>query len=121
MNNDMINLSIPSKPDYISLVRLTSSSVSNKYAMSIDEIEDIKMAIGEACVNSLCFTDNEKIDIEFILDEKQLTIKVSDAKEYIPEGIDKCKDRKLGILIIKSLMDKVEFNDAGIKMIKFFE
>ena len=65
-------------------------------------------------------TDNEKIDIEFILDEKQLTIKVSDAKEYIPEGIDKCKDRKLGILIIKSLMDKVEFNDAGIKMIKFW-
>ncbi|MDD2447691.1 MAG: ATP-binding protein [Tissierellia bacterium] len=121
MNKDTIYLSIPSKPDYISLVRLTSSSISSKCEMSIDEIEDIKVAIGEACINSLCFTDKEKIDIEFILYERQLVIKVSDAKDEIPEGLNKCKDRKLGILIIKSLMDKIEFNDKGIEMIKYFE
>lgn len=119
MNKDTILLSIPSKADYISVVRLTSSSITNKSEMNIDEIEDIKVALGEACTNSLSFTDSDTIDIEFSLDEEQLVIKVTDVKEEIPEELEKCKDRKLGILIIKSLMDKVVFNDEGIEMVKY--
>lgn len=121
MNKDSIHLTIPSKPDYFSLVRLTTSSISNKCGMNIDEIEDIKVAIGEACANSLCFTDADFIDIEFILDGEELNIKVSNVKEDIPEGLEETRDRELGILIIKSLMDKVIFNETGIEMTKFLE
>lgn len=121
MNNDTIHLTIPSKPDYFSLVRLTASSISNRCGMNIDEIEDIKVAIGEACANSLCFTDIDSIDIDFIMDEEKLIIKVSNVKESIPEGLNETRDRELGILIIKSLMDKVMFNETGIEMTKFFE
>ncbi|WFA08326.1 ATP-binding protein [Tissierella sp. Yu-01] len=121
MNKDSIHLTIPSKPDYFSLVRLTTSSISNKCGMNIDEIEDIKVAIGEACANSLCFTDMDFINIEYILDEEELIIKVSNVKEDIPEGLEETRDRELGILIIKSLMDKVIFNETGIEMTKFLE
>ncbi len=92
MNNDSILLSIPSNPGYFSLVRLTASSISNKCGMNIDEIEDIKVAIGEACANSLCLTDKDTIDVEFLIKDDELIIKVSDVKENIPEGLDESRD-----------------------------
>lgn len=121
MNKESVILSIPNKPDYISLVRLTSSSICNKCKLNIDEIEDIKVAIAEACINSLCFSSNDNINIKFELEEDKLVILVSDVKEEIPNTLEDKKDRELGILIIKSLMDKVIFNEMGIEMIKFIE
>lgn len=121
MNNDSILLKIPSKPDYISLVRLTASSISNKCGLNIDEIEDIKVSIGEACINSLSLTNEDTISINFNVDEEKLVITVAGAKENIPNGLNETKERELGVLIIKSLMDKVLFNDTGIEMTKYIE
>ena len=121
MNRESVLLRIPSEASYISLVRLTASSVAHKCGMNIDEIEDIKMAIGEACINSLSLTDKEEISIEFIIDEDELHIKVLDAKEEIPEDLEETRDRKLGILIMRSLMDRVIFSDTGVEMTKYIE
>lgn len=121
MNKDSVLLTIPSKPDYISLVRLTSSSISYKCGLNVDEIEDIKVAIGEACINSLSLNDNDTISIEFNIYDEKLVINVSDVKENIPDNLEENRGRELGILIIKSLMDSVIFNDKGIEMTKFIE
>lgn len=121
MNKDSVLIRIPSQASYISLVRLTASSIAHKCGMNIDEIEDIKMAIGEACINSLSLTDKKEITIEFVIDEDELSIKVLDAKEDIPENLAEIKDRELGILIIRSLMDNVIFSDAGVEMTKYIE
>ena len=69
MKNDIFKLTIPSKPDYISVARLTSSSIANKIGFNIDDIDDIKVSIAEACINAL--NKSEQIDIVFkILDDK---------------------------------------------------
>lgn len=121
MTNSSILIRIPSKPDYISMVRLSTSSVGYNMGLNVDEIEDIKVSIGEACINSLSITNDESITIEYFLSDKKLDIIVSGAKENIPEDIEENKERELGVLIIKSLMDKVEFNSDGILMSKFIE
>lgn len=120
MNRDKIDLTIPNKPDYISLVRLTTSGIGNSMALDIDDIEDIKVSIGEACINSL-IDSAENIKISFEIDEEKISIYVSNVIEEIPNHIDEKKERELGLLIIKSLMDEVNFNKEGIKMIKYIE
>lgn len=121
MNKDIINLSIPKKPEYISIVRLTASGLGNTMLLNIDDIEDIKVCVGEACINSLMTEDNEKIVVDFQIEEERLSIKISDTIEFIPDGIQEKRDRELGLLIIKSLMDEVKFTDNGIEMIKNIE
>ena len=74
MNKDSILLNIPSKPDYIGLVRLASSSISNKCGLNIDEIEDIKVAIGEACTNSFILSGKDNINIEFQIENEKLEL-----------------------------------------------
>ncbi len=121
MSKDIINLYIPKKPEYISIVRLTASGIGNTLLLNIDDIEDIKVCLGEACINSLITKNDEDISIIFEIQEDKLSIKISDTLEIIPENIKEKRDRELGLLIIKSLMDEVNFTDKGIEMIKHIE
>ncbi len=118
MKNDIIKLIIPSKPDYISVARLTSSAIANKMGLCIDDIEDIKVSIAEACINAL--NKANQIDIIFKVQEDKLVMEVENVyPSKHEEDID--KEIELGILIIKSLMDEVNFTDKGVEMIKYIE
>ncbi len=88
MNKDIVKLQIPKEPSYISLVRLTASGIAYSMALNIDEIEDIKVSIGEACINSLNFSEEDEISLTFIIDEEKLSITVSGVTENIPEELD---------------------------------
>lgn len=118
MKSDVFKLTIPSKPDYISVARLTSSCISSKLGLSIDEIEDIKVCLSEACTNALERTD--EINITFEVTKDQLIITVDDV--LLPENDDeKMEEIHFGILIMKSLMDEVNFSEKGVEMIKYLE
>lgn len=121
MSKDIIYLRIPRKADYISLVRLTSSSIAYNLNMNIDEIEDIKVCIGEACNNSLSLSTNDEISITFEVDKEKIIIEVDGVTENIPEELDENNERELGLLIINTLMDNVEYSNIGIRMTKYIE
>lgn len=118
MKNDIVKLTIPSKPDYISVARLTSSSISSKLGLSIDEIEDIKVSLSEACTNALERTD--EINIKFEVRGNKFVITVEDV--LLPENEEEMmKESHFGILIMKSLMDEVNFSEKGVEMTKYLE
>lgn len=121
MTRDNIYLDIPCKPDYISLVRLTTSAIAHNLNLSIDEIEDIKVCIGEACVNVINQNNKDKISIQYEVEEDKLSIKVKDVLEDLGDDSDNIKETELGLLIIKSLMDEAKFNEQGIDMVKYIE
>lgn len=117
--NDIIELNIPSKLEYLSLIRLTASSIANNIKLNVDEIEDIKVCISEACINTLNFSDTEEINVQFELTDEGMSISIKNVLEDIPEDKENEKQGKMGLLIINSLMDKVEFKDDKITMIKY--
>ena len=121
MNKDNIYLNIPCKPDYISLVRLTTSAIAYNLKLNIDEIEDIKVCIGEACVNVINQNNKDEIAIQFEVEEDKLAIMVNDVIDNVESDTEGFKEEELGLLIIKSLMDEVTFTEQGIKMVKYIE
>jgi len=115
MKKDIFRLTIPSKPDYISVVRLTSSCIASKLGLSIDEIEDIRVSLSEACINALTRTD--EINIKYEISEDRLAITVDNV--VLSENDE--RESNLGILIMKSLMDEVNFTEKGVEMIKYLK
>src|SRR5699024_5284758 len=111
----------PAKPDYISLARLTSSGIANNLGLNIGEIEDVKVCVGEACVNVINFSDVKEISIIYIVKKDKLIIKVKDVIKDIDDKSSNLQEAELGLLIIKSLMDKVSFTEDGIEMAKYIE
>lgn len=119
MEKDIIKLTIPSQANYISVVRLTTSSIGNNIGFNIDDIEDLKVCISEACINAL--DKSTEINIEFRIETDKLTMKVDNVSQYKPDDLEINKERQLGILIIESLMDEVHFTEKGVEMIKYIE
>lgn len=107
---DNIKMSIPNKPEYVSVIRLTTSALANKIGFNIEEIDDIKVAIAEACTFALQRKiENDNLNIEYNLFDSKLSIVVRG--DNLNNKVNESKENELGLFIIESLMDEVIFND----------
>lgn len=131
--SDHFSISVPNRPEYVNVVRLTASAIACRIGFNIEQIEDIKVAIAEACTNAIkhgLTHQQENFDINFFIDYDKMRIDVIDkghgflSSEIEEPDLTSPKEGGLGIFIIKSLMDEVEItSDIGkgtrMKMIKY--
>lgn len=124
---ETINIEIPCASDFVGVVRLAVSGIATRMNFSIEEIEDIKIAVSEACTNSVQYAYDDKSEgrvfITCNLYKEKLEILVQDngkgfdiseveatkaSKESEPMGEER-SSLGLGMTFIKSLMDEAEF------------
>jgi len=126
-----IKISLPGKPEYVSIARLTASVIANQMGFNIDDVEDIKVAVGEACNNAVLHgkSHEEVFEIQFEVQEKRMVIEVRDngngfdLDEYQAPDPGELRENGLGIFIMKALMDEVDFipvqnNGTTIRLVK---
>lgn len=120
-----VEFNIPCMSDYVGVVRLAVSGLATRMNFSIEEIEDIKIAVSEACTNSVQYAfdkpENERVFISFNLFKDKLEIIIKDnGKGFNINELDRTpiEDRALndidesiprlglGLTFIKSLMDE---------------
>lgn len=126
---DKVKFTIPGKPEYLTMVRLAIGSIADTSGFNIEEIEDIKTAVGEACKNISCHGkegSTTEYEVECVNDGNLLEIYVTDtgAEEKTKKISMKCMDcpneGDIGVFLMKSLMSEVELikNATGRKTIK---
>ncbi len=73
---------LPNKPEYVSLVRLAASGIAGRMGFDVETVEDIKLAVAEACTNAIKHgtAKYSEYRIEFGVEEKCLTISASGQK-----------------------------------------
>ncbi len=126
-----IKISLPGKPEYVSIARLTASVIANQMGFNIDDVEDIKVAVGEACNNAVLHgrSHEEMFEIDFEVQDKRMVIEVRDngngfdLDEYQAPEPGELRENGLGIFIMKTLMDEVDFipvqnNGTTIRLVK---
>ena len=116
-----VRLTIPAKPEYITLSRLALAGLSRVRRFGDDTLADLKLALTEACSNSVrhAYGGGEgHVDISFELREDRLIVEVADdGTGFEPDGIeanggDELSEGGLGIAIIRSIADEVEIGDG---------
>jgi serine/threonine-protein kinase RsbW len=112
-----VRLVIPAKPEYITLGRLALTGISRLRPLSEETLGDLKLALTEACTNSVrhAYADGDgAVEILYELHEDRLVIEVSDTGEGFtppddePADPDELNEGGLGIAIIDSLADELE-------------
>lgn len=131
-------LKIPSQSDNLAIIRDVVAKVASRVGFDTDEASKIELAVDEACTNVIkhayANNSNQMIEVSIKVDQKKLIIIVADkGKGFNPDKIklpDLNKSIKegrkggLGLCLIKTLMDKVEFeikpgSKNQVKMIKY--
>jgi serine/threonine-protein kinase RsbW len=64
---DRVELSFPARGDLIVLARLVTSAVSARAGFDIEELEDLRLAVGELCLLTLQGSDGEQGDLRLEL------------------------------------------------------
>jgi serine/threonine-protein kinase RsbW len=112
-----VRLTIPAKPEYITLSRLALAGLARIRAFSDETLADLKLALTEACSNSVrhAYKDGKgHVDIRFELRHDRLIVEVADdGAGFEPNQDAKGDDEMLtegglGIAIIRSIADEVE-------------
>ena len=110
-----IELKIPCSGQFVAIVRLQAEAIGRRLGFTEEEIQDIKVAVGEACDNAIEHGVSKKgVDIHYHLSPDELRIEVIDyGPGFFPAGRgeeppDLLAERGRGIFLMKALMDRAE-------------
>ena len=114
LNCEKIELTLPVNAAYVSAARLTASSISNRMGFNIEEIEDIKVAVSEACIFLIrqgAGLGFRNFHIEFGIMGKTLKIILNTIERT--NGAEEYDENELGIKMISALMDSLMIDTTG--------
>jgi serine/threonine-protein kinase RsbW len=117
-----VYLRIPARAEYITLCRLALTGLSRLRGLPDETLADLKLALTEACSNSVrhAYRDGRTgvVDIDYDLQTDRLTIEVSDdgpGFDYVEADGEEGElvEGGLGLAIIRSLTDEFELGDRA--------
>ncbi len=128
-----VRLTIPARAEYITLGRLALTAIAGVRPLSDETLHDLKLALTEACTNSVKHAygeDGGSIDIVYELLSDRLAVEVGDAGAgFEPNGgrrggageDELLEEGGLGIEIIRALTDEVEIaeREGGGSRLRF--
>jgi anti-sigma regulatory factor (Ser/Thr protein kinase) len=129
-----VDLTIPMVPEMELAASRTAEAVAEFMGLGEDQIEEIKMALIEACINAMEHSGSKdpRVFINFDIGDDQLTIQISDrghgfdpelARKQVAQKRERKETRRgWGLAIMEELMDDVHIqsdeNGTVITMIK---
>lgn len=124
---EKMELSIPSRTDYLSIVNKVTEEVADHLGMNEDDKNSVATAVIEAATNAIQHGNKgdqtKTVTIRFIVSPKSLEVVVKDeGAGFDPASIPSpltpenfLRERGRGIFIIRSFMDDVRFENKGRK------
>ncbi len=114
---ELVELRIPARAEWVALARLAVATVANRLNFSVEEIEDVKLAVAEACAAVIQHEGHgEFIVLSCDAQDGALQVRVYDAGRHgLPAqertlNFDEARVAGLGIFLIRTLMDEVSYD-----------
>ena len=127
-----VRLTIPAKAEYVLLGRLALSGITRLRPLEDETVNDLKLAVTEACTNSVrhAYGDTSgSVDIVYELHDDRLVVEVSDeGTGFDPNRLEdsgELTEGGLGIAIIRALVDEFEVSErsdgrgSSLRFVKF--
>jgi len=104
---EILTLKIPTAKEFVDVVRLMVAGLGARMDFTYDDVEDLKIAVEEACSRAAEQPENN-IHIEFLIFEDRLEV----CLRGVPSSIwTKGQDQ----LILKAVTDEVKLTSSGDK------
>lgn len=125
-----VRLTIPARPEYITLGRLALTAIAGVRPLSDETLHDLKLALTEACTNSVKHAYDDRghgsVDIVYELRADRLEVEVGDAGTGFEPAAERAdadglEEGGLGIAIIRAVTDEVEIaeREGGGSRLRF--
>lgn len=119
---DVLILTMPPHPRYLSMARLLVGGTGAQSGLTIEDIDDMKVAVSEAITNAIdhAYLGEEKgaILVRYRPSPGELTVEVEDTGSgFDPDALDKSQpgpspDGGLGLFLVREMADHVKVESA---------
>ena len=84
---DVVELRVPADPAYLTVIRTASAGLAARLDLTLDEIEDLRIAVDEACALLIAHTthDGESLLAEFTIRPGALDVHVRGPARTLPD------------------------------------
>jgi serine/threonine-protein kinase RsbW len=126
---EVVELEIPARPEFVALARLVVSAMASTDAvLTDDQVDDLKIAVSEACTNAIeahdAIATEERVLLRCWSDDHGLLVTIEDRGGGFdpstlpdhppPTDPERLKfERGLGIPLIRALVDEVEISSSS--------
>ena len=131
LHSETVQLIIPCRPEYVGVARLAILGIASRMPFSYDEVEDVRLAVGEACTHAVERAGSAAATIRIVstINAHALKIEVSDDVAADAVAIpseearlleEACVDHQgLGALLMEILVDDVtiETDASGTRVV----
>jgi serine/threonine-protein kinase RsbW len=109
-----IQLTIPALPAYTRLVRVAVAGLATRSGFSFDEVEDLRLAVGEVCVGLLDPDSSAQLHITFRPGDGRMEVRVrSTGRVATREADDATRSEQL----LRSSVDDVTISTDGLHVV----
>lgn len=117
----VVALTIPARAEYVALCRLALTGIGRTGALSPEVLADLKLALTEACSNSVRHAYDEGregiVEVRYELGEDSISVEVTDdGAGFDPDVLERAQEELdeggLGIAIIRAVTDEL---DIGVR------
>jgi serine/threonine-protein kinase RsbW len=121
-----VELEIPSGSAYVGVARLALASLARKAGLNEEAIDDLRIAVSEACTNAVLSNEqagtDQPIGIDWREEDDHVIVEIHDrGAAFDPTSLDLSDTQgmrlSMSIALLKSLVDECEFSprdDGGM-------
>ena len=112
MDSKRIELCVPAERSMLLVIRMTTSGVMSRAGLTLDEVDDVKMAIDEACnLMMLQKTGCQQLAVSYEYTDGCVCVKVDGKSMIEAAAVEQSTDSSMQDVIrciLESMMDEVE-------------
>ncbi len=113
---DEVKLSLPALPEYARIVRLTAAGLASRLGFTYDEVEDLRIAVGEACSHLLGVDGRDgTLIVTYHLGPDQITI---EAEGDFADGDVEDPSGDLSAQILEAVVDEHQLDGRRVRLVK---
>ena len=114
-----VSLEIPPRSPYVGVVRLTVAALARTAGLDEEVVEDLRIAVSEACANAVLANEeagsDEAVVVDWFQEADRLIIRVGDRGPGEPDGsaldTDGFSSRAaMSVALLESLVDRISFS-----------
>lgn len=103
LGTDSVRLSVPARPEFVHVLRSVTAAVSSRVPLSLDDVDDLRLAVDEACARLLALPGDPstfRVDLRNLADRFEVVAAVdASIPDWPPAGVeDTLEWRLLGAL-----------------------
>ena len=108
-----MRIEVPARSVYVGVVRLALAALARQAGFDEDRVEDLRIAVSEACANAVLADDDERANIAVTWREEddRVVVEVLDAGAAEPPATGDAESDRLdmSVALMRSLVDECSF------------